>query len=69
MPRNYCLMKKRKNRHTHRGVAHPSRMKGGGGSEFPLNSDGERATGVPAPKMAISDEEMQMKISQEISVS
>ena len=44
-------------------------MKGGGGSEFPLNSDGERATGVPAPKMAISDEEMQMKISQEISVS
>lgn len=41
----------------------------GGKSEFTLNSDGERATGVQAPEMAISDQEMQMKISQALSIS
>lgn len=73
MPHNYFFNGKKKEKktidtHTQR-CGSTIKNEEVGESEFTLNSDRERAIGVQAPEMAISDQEMQMKISQALSIS
>ena len=70
MPRIYLFdEKKKKTIDTHTEVWLTHQEWRGGKSGFTLNIYGERATGIPAPKTIVSDQKMQMKISQAISIS